>query len=202
MTKFYLIRHGETAWNESGKYQGHSDIALSERGRRQAQKLARYLEKEKIAAVYASDLSRALETAGIIAAPHKLPVIPLPEFRELNFGSWEGLTHEEITANFAQVVTEWLTHPGSLLLPKGESFELLKERAYEATLDLVQRHPGETIVLVTHGGTIRAIICAILELDLDKVWRLRQDNAAINIIEFYSNRAVLSLFNHTTHLCC
>lgn len=200
MTRLYLVRHGETVWNESGKFQGHSDIALSAKGKEQAQKLAKALAQEKISAIYASDLMRARETAEIIAAPHGLPVNVVPALREIDFGAWEGLTYAEIKERFPESLMAWIRRPGSQLIPEGESFARLKARAYGATVELVRRHPGETILFVTHGGTIRAIICGALGLELDFAFAFQQDNTAVNIIDFYGERAVLALLNDTSHL--
>ena len=145
-------------------------------------------------------MSRALETAGMIAAPHQLTVNQLVELRELNLGMWEGLTFQEIAARYNDLADLWYTSPSRLKIPGGETFAELKERAYQTVLRLVTRHPEETIALVTHGGTIRTIICAVLGLDLDKVWCIQQDNTAVNIINFYDTKTVITLLNDTNHL--
>ncbi len=200
MTRLYLIRHGVTIWNNESKYQGHSDVPLAESGRQQAQLAAAWLQKEKLAAVYASDLNRAFETAQIIAATHDLAVISIPALREMNFGVWEGLTFNQIKENYADLVEIWSTTPEKLLIPDGESFDQLKARAHRALMELVARHPEENIVVVSHGGTIRTLICAVLDLPLNRIWQFRQDNTAVNIIDFYGKKAILSLLNSTAHL--
>ena len=100
MTKLIIVRHGQTLWNLERKYQGHSDIALTDTGLKQAQAVAERLAEEAVAAVYASDLSRAYKTAGYIAAKHNLTVHTVPELREIKFGDWEGLTYEEISVRW------------------------------------------------------------------------------------------------------
>ncbi|MGB9792453.1 MAG: alpha-ribazole phosphatase [Thermacetogeniaceae bacterium] len=199
MTRIYLVRHGETLWNNAARYQGHTDIELSETGRKQAYALAKRLANENIDAIYASDLRRALETASILAVPHKLPVQALPELREINFGVWEGLTFEEIKTKYQDLAERWHNLPATVRIPGGETFEEVKERAYNTILKLVQKHDPGTIIVVTHGGTIRAIICALLGIDLNHAFRIRQDNGSLNIIEFYENWGVLCLLNDTTH---
>ncbi|GAW91512.1 alpha-ribazole phosphatase [Calderihabitans maritimus] len=200
MTKLVLVRHGHTPWNKGRRYQGHSDVQLSEEGREQARRLRDRFKETKIDAIYASDLSRALETAQIIAEPHGLIVQQIPELREMNFGVWEGLTFAEIQAQFRELADGWYKNPADLQIPQGETFRQVRDRAYKAVLELVAKHPDETVLVVSHGGTIRAVICAVLDLEMDRIWQFRQDNTAVNIIEFYEGRTVISLLNDTHHL--
>lgn len=199
MTKLMLVRHGETLWNYHARYQGHTDIELSDAGRGQAELLSRRLADQPLQAVYASDLRRALETASIIARPHDLDVQTLPELREINFGAWEGLTYNEIRGRFSDLVDSWHASPATIQIPDGETFQDLASRAYGAVEDLVKKHDSATIAVVAHGGTIRAIVCALLGIDLNHLFRIRQDNGALNIIDFYENYGILSLLNDTHH---
>lgn len=200
MTKVILVRHGQTVWNLEMKYQGHSDIALTDKGLKQAALAAGHLATEKVAAVYASDLDRAFTTAKIIAAKHKLPVIPLPALREICFGEWEGLTYDGINSRWEHLITKLFSHPDEIRIPGGETFRELKERAAGAIEQLVAEHPNETIVVVSHGGTIRTILCAALNIHLNYIWSIKQDNTAINIIEYYKERTIVGLMNDTCHL--
>lgn len=200
MTKIILVRHGVTTWNHQFRYQGHSDIPLAEEGFLQAKKVALRLAKEPAAAVYASDLGRAANTAHVIAEQHKLTVKLLPALREINFGLWEGKTYPELEKGYAKEVQGLFSCPADLLIPEGESFRQVKNRAYSAIMDVAKQHAGETIIAVSHGGTIRTILCAVLDLDLNKLWNIKQDNTAVNIIEFYEHKAVVALVNDTHHL--
>lgn len=200
MTRLLLVRHGQTEWNHTARYQGHIDIHLSDEGRRQAEQLSHRLAKEKLDAVYASDLSRARETAAILARPHKLQVQEIAALREINFGLWEGLTYREIMASYRDLAERWHTSPATVQIPEGECFEQVKDRSYRAILELQQKHEPGTIAVVTHGGTIRAIICALLGLDLNMAFRLKQDNCALNVIEFYDGYGILCLMNDSQHL--
>lgn len=200
MTRLFLVRHGQTLWNHTARYQGHTDIELSETGRKQANALAQRLAKETIHAVYASDLKRAMETAKILAAPHNLPVQTLTSLREINFGVWEGLTFDEIRMRYKDLADRWHVSPATVKIPEGETFQEVKERAYKVILELVQKHDPGTIIVVTHGGTIRTIVCALLGLDLNNAFRIRQDNGALNIIEFYEDYGILCLLNDITHI--
>lgn len=199
-TRLYLIRHAETEWNNSSRYQGHVDVALSPRGRRQATLLCERLREEKLAAVYTSDLIRARETAAIIARAHGLSVVSMPELRELNFGLWEGLTYQEIAAAYPVDLEEWLANPAEKQVPGGESFAQLQKRVCSAITGIIARHPGQEVAVVSHGGTLLTIILSLLGLGLEKLWRFRLDNASLSIVEGYENRYILSLFNDVNHL--
>ncbi|NPV28300.1 MAG: alpha-ribazole phosphatase [Firmicutes bacterium] len=201
MTRVLLVRHGQTVWNHDARYQGHTDIELSEVGLKQARLLAQRLAREPVQAVYASDLKRAYETARILAIPHQLEVQTISSLREINFGAWEGLTFEEIKTRFKELADRWYTTPAEIQIPQGETFAQLKERAYRTVLELVKKHDPGAFIIVTHGGTIRAIICALLDIDLNHAFRIRQDNGALNIIEYHQNRGILCLLNDTHHLC-
>jgi len=200
LTKLLLVRHGQTLWNHIARYQGHTDIDLSATGRNQAHLLSLRLATVSLQAVYASDLKRALDTARIIAEPHGLDVQALPQLREINFGAWEGLTFQEIEARYPEIANKWHSSPGSVRIPDGETFQELMERAYGAVLDLAKSNDPGTVAVVTHGGAIRSIISALLGMDLNNLFRIRQDNAALNIIDFYDGYGILNLLNDTHHL--
>lgn len=199
MTKLIIVRHGQTLWNLERKYQGHSDIALTDTGLKQAQAVAERLAEEAIAAVYASDLSRAYETAGYIAAKHNLTVNTVPELREIKFGDWEGLTYEAISERWPGMLGKLWTTPDELQIPGGETFHQLKARAYTAIEKIVADHPDQTVAVVAHGGTIGTILCAVLDIHLNHVWSIRQDNTAVNIIEYYDGRPTITLLNCVRH---
>lgn len=199
--RVYLVRHGETLWNHAMRYQGHADIPLNEKGYAQARAVARRLSSERIDAVYSSDLQRARATAEIIAAVHGLQVQVDSSLREINFGAWEGLTRDEIRLRFPEIAQEWWSNPVNTRLPGGETLAEVAERAVRFLLDVARRHPGGTVVVASHGGTIRAAIGSLIRMDLNEYWRLRQDNAALNLLEIQDDdRAVLLLFNDTGHL--
>ena len=199
--RIYLIRHGETLWNHAQRYQGHTDIALSDRGFKQAEALARRLKNERFAAFFSSDLRRAVDTAEVIARPHGGKVVALSALRELNFGEWEGLTRDEIKTRFPEVSQQWWTTPYTTLLPGGETLSDVASRATCAIQEIGESYPDSQVVVVSHGGTIRASIGYFLRMDLNQYWRLRQDNAALNILEFFERDKVqLILFNDCSHL--
>ncbi len=197
----YLVRHGETEWNTLMKYQGQTDVPLSENGRKQAELIGKRLAGEKIQSIYASDLIRAYETANIISIHHDLRVKTVRELRELNFGAWEGLTQKELKEIFANETSEWWGNPLSTRIPGGETLGEMVERSVRAIKKIVEKHEGENVLVVTHGGVIRSIVGSVLEMDLNKYWRLRLDNACLNIIDFPAwGKGILMLFNDCSHL--
>jgi broad specificity phosphatase PhoE len=145
MTTLYLARHGETDWNRELRIQGSSDIELNELGRRQAQHLAQELTDVELDAIYASDLSRARATAAAVAATHALEVKLDPRLCERSFGSWEGMTREDVSA----------FPPGSR--HDGESDDEVRERMLEAVQAIADVHPGEQVLVVSHGGALNTL---------------------------------------------
>ncbi len=146
MTTLLLARHGETDWNRELRVQGTSDTELNELGRRQAAELARQLDRAEVDAIYASDLRRARETAEIVAATTGHEVRLDPGLRERDFGSWEGLTREEIDARF-----------GDHEQHDGETYEEVRARVLASAHRIVAAHPGETVLVVSHGGALNAL---------------------------------------------
>jgi len=201
--RVFLVRHGETEWNALMKFQGHTDIPLSRKGRQQAKLLGQRLAQEKIAAFYASDLSRAFETALIISQFHGdgIEVKRVTDLREINFGMWEGLTTKEIKANFTKEVEKWWKNPLAARIPGGETLAEVVERSRKAIKEIISRHVGEKVVVVSHGGVIRSIVGDVLGMDLNQYWRLKIDNASLSILDFSCwEDGVVCLFNDCSHL--
>lgn len=201
MTRIFLVRHGETEWNKSLRYQGHRDIPLSDVGRKQAEKIAARLSTEKIDAAYSSDLSRALETAKAIASFHNLDINIVTELKETNFGRWEGLTYKEIDEQFHEVMDGWRTNPMDTKIPGGESLGEVAQRCRAGMEKVISENPGKNVLVVAHGGIIRIIVSTVLGMQLNDYWKIKQDNVSLNIIEFYDNdSAIVCLLNDTGHL--
>ena len=169
--RIWFVRHGETEWNRTKRYQGHSDIPLNESGRRQAQETASLLAKEPLSAIYASDLKRAVETAEAIAQTHELRVQQKPELRELHFGLWEGLRYEQIMEKWADELSLMYEHPEKGCAPEGEGFSELAKRAWPALQAIREAHQEEeAIAVVAHGGTIRVLLCLLRGKPLQQLW--------------------------------
>jgi 2,3-bisphosphoglycerate-dependent phosphoglycerate mutase len=162
VTTLLLVRHGETDWNRDGRWQGHSDTHLNDAGRQQARRVARELGHVDV--VYASDLARARETAEIVAAALGLPVQLDARLRERSFGAWEGLTAAEIEVAFSDAHGRWLTGDGAGA-DDAEPFATFGERVTSFLTDVLEQHPGETVLVVAHGGSIRVIHALASGLD-------------------------------------
>jgi probable phosphoglycerate mutase len=154
VTTILLARHGETDWNRKGRFQGHADPPLNETGRAQAAMLAGELAGIELAVVYSSPLRRALETAKVVAAEHGLEPVSADALREIDVGSWEGLTRAEVEARFPEQLARWLDYDQGWR--DGETYEAMGRRVVSALLGFAAAHPGERILAVTHGGPIRA----------------------------------------------
>jgi broad specificity phosphatase PhoE len=170
-TTVLLARHGESDWNVEGRFQGHVDRPLTEVGRRQAAALADQLAKAELDAVYTSDLRRAWETAAPVAERHGLPLHRLRALREVDVGSWAGLTRDEVAARFPVAYRRWLD--GGAGWDDGESYERMGARVVAGVADLATRHPGGRILIVSHGGVVRALHAAALDVDMATL-RLRR----------------------------
>ena len=188
MTTVYLARHGESDWNVARRWQGHADRPLTELGRRQAAELAERLAEVPLDAVYSSDLLRARETAEAIAGPRGLPVHALRELREIDVGSWSGLTRPEAEERFPEAYLRWTQ--GGHGWDDGEEYEQMAKRVVDAVLGVAARHPGGCALVVAHGGPIRALHAVALGIDLSSHRRVRpvEPNARLSRIAVEDGR--------------
>jgi 2,3-bisphosphoglycerate-dependent phosphoglycerate mutase len=180
ITRIIAVRHGETAWNVDTRIQGQLDIPLNARGRWQAQRTAQALAQERIAAVYSSDLSRALETAQHIAQPHQLAPHTHKGLRERGFGEFEGQTYAEIEARWPEGATAWRKRVPEFAPLGGESLLQFRARVVQAVSELAHLHPGQQVVWVAHGGVLDMLYRLATGQDISnpRTWQL--GNAAIN----------------------
>jgi broad specificity phosphatase PhoE len=199
-TRVLMARHGGTVMSED-RFAGATDVVLSEEGREQARRLAERLSREKIAAIYASPLGRTVETAKILAAPHKLEVQIRDGLREISHGHWEQMTRHEVEEKFPDEAAEWEKDPYTFAPPGGESGLTVTARALPVLIELVRNHPGENILVVSHKATIRLLLSSLLGFDPRRYRdNLDQKPAALNIVDFRdATRARLTLFNDTSH---
>jgi broad specificity phosphatase PhoE len=161
MREFIFVRHGLTEWNASHRFQGQTDVPLNDRGRMQARAVARALRSESIDAVYSSDLSRALETARMVAKPHKIDVVTEARLREFDFGTWEGLTWDEIVATRPHLRDQQTTAARRYTPEGGESFEAVRERVASFFDELETRGAQGRIAIVTHAGPLHAALAVL-----------------------------------------
>lgn len=182
-TLVLLARHGQTDWNAAGRWQGHADRPLSAAGTRQARELAERLRGYPLDAVYASDLRRALETAAAVAARQGLAVTALPELREVDTGSWTGLTRPDAQRRFPEEFARWEAtgEPG---WEGGESYDDLSARVVPAVERIGEAHPGGRVLVVAHAGVVRAVHARVLGLDPASYRRLRpvEPNARLSAV--------------------
>ncbi len=196
-----MVRHGATVLSAEDRFAGATDVALSDEGREQTRRLANRLSHEKIMAVYASPLGRTVETAQILAGPHKLEVQARDGFREINHGRWEQMTRREVEEKFPEEAAEWEKDPYTFAPLGGESGLAVTARALPALIELVRKHPGQNIVIVSHKATIRLLLSSLLGFDPRRYRdNLDQKPAALNVVDFRdATRARLTLFNDTSH---
>jgi len=200
VTRVYLVRHGQTDWNAEGRYQGRIDSTISALGRAQAARLAEALASVPFRAIYSSPLSRARDTAVVIAAPHGLSVVTRDRLREVSMGEWEGLNEAEITARFGEVLRARRRDPEGVTPGGGETLAELRARGLDAIREIVAEHPDEAVAVVAHGALNKAILLGVLDAPPRAYWTIRQDNAAINVLEFGARGARVLLLNETGHL--
>ena len=201
MTRFILVRHGQTEWNADERVRGQMDIALDSTGLAQAEATAQRLVAEwKPAAVYCSPLRRAVQTAQ--AAAVKLGQEPqlVPEFTDMSFGAWQGLRAHEIEEGWPELAHAWMRAPHTVTFPGGESLDGVRERAMPALRLLIERHAGEEIVIVAHTVVNRVLLCAVIGIDNSNYWRIGQDTCAINVIDWQGGQFIIQSLNDTSHL--
>jgi probable phosphoglycerate mutase len=196
-----MVRHGATVLSAEDRFAGATDVDLSDEGREQTRRLAERLSREKIMAIYASPLGRTVETASILASPHKLKVQTRDGLREINHGRWEQMTRREVEQKFPEEAAEWERDPYTFAPKGGESGLQVTARALPVLIDLVRTHPGKNILVVSHKATIRLLLSSLLGFDPRRYRdNLDQKPAALNIVDFKDPvRARLTLFNDTSH---
>ena len=196
-----LVRHGATVLSAEDRFAGSSDVQLGDEGRMQAERLAQRLATGSIAAIYASPLLRAQETATILARPHDMTVTALDDLREIAHGRWEGLRREEAATMYPEEYAAWEHDPFNFAPAGGESGERVLERGVRAFREIVVAHPGETVLVVSHKATIRLIIAHVLGIDPRGYRdRLDQQPACLNTIDMYPDGSGrLILMNDVSH---
>lgn len=199
ITRLILVRHGETMANREFRYIGATEHALTEHGQAQAEQLAAALSILPIAAVYSSPRQRTGDTARPIAARHGLTVQVLDDLREGDFGTWEGLSRGEVMARDAGHLRAWELDT-AVAPPGGESLDAMHQRVSATVENLAQQHPDQTIVLVSHVGPIKAVLCAALGAPVSSAFRIFLDPATISVVDWRQPQPVVRLMNSHAHL--
>lgn len=182
MTRLLLIRHGETDYNLNKRYCGFSNPPLNICGISQAKSLVKQLKDFEVAAVYSSDLLRAFQTAKIVFP--KFQIKTMPEFREFNFGIFEGLNYGEIMERYPRLYQDWIKDPLNVLIPNGEEFREFRKRVSSALSSIISLNRNKTIALFSHSGPIRLILCEVVGYGLEKFWEIDHNNAAFTVIDY------------------
>jgi len=232
LTTLFLIRHGETEGAETRRYKGHIDVPLSENGAEQIKRLSKYIvgaipcgcpgQAQRPAptgmggllnTIYCSDLSRTVKSAELIAKPHGLKPVIMPELRERNFGIWEGMSFDEIKEKYPEEFNSWVDNPLKFSPMEGESTIEVRDRAVGALEKILNRNTdnplispldkggqggvtfSESIAIVSHGGINRILLCELLGIPLENIFRIEQGYGCLNVVELWDNYPVVKLIN-------
>ena len=195
-TRIYLIRHGEVVGAATPRYNGHGDVALTDRGREQYQAMAARLAEAKITACYSSDLTRCAWGADLITARFGIEPQLSPALRELNIGDWEGLTWQELMTRYP---VEWQARLDDIVnyrVPGGENLLDVQARVMPKIEQFVAAHQGEDILVVGHGGVNRVILHNAIGAPLSALFSIEQNYCCLNIIDYYADgKSVVNLLN-------
>lgn len=200
MRTYVLVRHAETEWNQTHRFQGTSDVPLSEVGRQQAQRLSDRLQNESFDAIFTSDLSRACETAQIIAAPHSLDPIQDPFLQEMNFGLWEGMTYKEIKDQFPLDLNTWEEGWIHTTPPEGEGLQDVVDRIQSFRTKISEMDFMGKVLITAHKGPLQCLLSQLMGLGSEFYWQFDISTASITEIRCFRDGAILGKLNDTCHL--
>jgi len=198
--RLILARHGETEWNSAFRFQGRTDVPLGGRGLAQAELLALRLAKVPLDRIYSSPLARAHQTASVVAGMNENTgeVTAIEEFSEMSFGRWEGLRIDEVRELYPALYSSWRDDPSSTVPPGGESFSDLVSRVGRGLQETLSRD-GDTLLVVCHGGTIRAALSFLAGIPSTSAWKFRMDNCSISAVDLTPDRTTLRYVNDALH---
>ena len=194
-TRLYLVRHGQVADGHTHRYHGNNDIGLSPEGERQLRQLAQELTAVPLMAVYASNLRRSQEGAACLCQGRAFEPLVIPEFREIHFGVWEGLSFTEIVERYPEELEGRFRDLAGFRIPGGESLLDVANRALPRLKEILAGYPGQSLALVAHAGVNRVILCDALGLSFDNIFRLDQNYGCLNIIDYFPDFTVVRLIN-------
>ena len=199
--KFFVVRHGETEWNKLGRFQGHTDISLNDRGLSQARETAVASEDWGYTAIYSSPLVRTVQVAEEIAKVTPMLVSQEPGLKELSLGDLEGVTGEEMRNDWPALFAAWRTEPEKMSMPNGESLGELRDRTWQVILDIEQKHSSdESIVVISHNFAIRSIVNELLGMPLAYFHRMSLNLASVCTFDSDERGRRLTGYNSTSHL--
>ena len=200
MGTLIIVRHGETEWNAEGRIQGHTDIGLSENGAQQARSLGQRLADRQIDVAYSSDLKRTSETARLALGHRNVVLNETPRLREYHKGIFEGMTLTEIQTQFPDEYPKYLEKDLSYAPEGGETTRDVSTRMASIFQEIKAKHLDETVLVVSHGGALRAAMVSLLGMPLEGNWSFVFGNCGLTMVDTFADNAVLRLFNDTSHL--
>lgn len=196
-TRLFLLRHGEVEERYHRVFGGRIDMDLSARGHEQARALAGYVRRSPIDAIYASPMRRAQQTLAPLANHCPKPAIIRPEFREVDFGDWTGLTWEQVHSRFQVSAFEWLDQIERASIANAETGQTFRARVEPALRQIVEEHAGQSVAIVCHGGVIRMMLSILLELPLPRLAAFEIDYASLTQVERHTHKTEVTLLNFT-----
>lgn len=201
MATIYLIRHGRTQWNKEEVFRGQADIPLDDWGREQAAAIGEALKGKDIEATITSPLGRAVETATIASQIWGgIPTLQEPFFTDMDYGEWQGLPNEEVKSRYPQLYESWLTNPGSVAFPGGESLQQVLKRCWNGLLKISRTYHDRSLAIVSHRVINKVLLAEALGAGLQAFWKIRQDTACVNLLVLEGDSFVVQYMNDTCHL--
>jgi len=200
MSLFYLIRHGTTQWNIKEVFRGQKDIELNEDGLKEAEATGLCLKNTPIQVIFSSPLKRAKKTADIIASYCKVPVEILDDITDINFGKWQGMSHEDVKNCFPELYKKWKQSPHTVTFPEGEGLQRVKDRAAHAIERIIASKKLHTFAIVSHRVVCKVLTCYFLGLDLSRFWYIRHDTCAISVFQSTQDGYLVLKLNDSCHL--
>lgn len=202
MTRLIIVRHAESHLNLQKRIQGQIDSKLTPKGLKQARRLAVRVRHFKIDKIYSSDLGRAYTTTlEIVRHLRKPRIVRDPLLREIHLGDWEGMTPEEVDRLYDKGYQRWLSGPSTCRIPKSETLAHFRKRVVGRVAKIARENAGKTVLIVTHGGAITALLATWLKADFDTVLlNLHIENTSVAFVEFHGARVRVRGFNDTAHL--
>lgn len=200
--KIIFVRHGETEWNKLARFQGSSDIELSDVGHEQAMLVGKRLEDIEISAIYSSTFKRAYATAVAIRGDRDIEIQKDKRLGEIDFGHWEGMLFEDVKIKYPEDFTVYRQRPHECVIPGEGSLDKARKRAWQALNEIIELHKGtdDNIVIAAHGGIIRLMIFELLNIGTEAFTSFPLHNTSVSVVEVTPERNILRLFNDISHL--
>ncbi|MDD3628908.1 MAG: histidine phosphatase family protein [Actinomycetota bacterium] len=198
----FLIRHGNTEYNEKKLFRGRLNIPLNSTGIEQAEKTGKFLKGIKFDLIYSSPLRRAYETAEIIKKyqSNDMEVLKEEGFTDVSFGEWEGKSYDEIQSRYPEFFRQWMEEPYRLVIPGGETLYDAQDRSWETLKKIISEESGQAIAIVTHRMITKLLISKILDINESGIWKINQDACCINIFDYMYETFFVSKLNYNFHI--